>query len=108
MSKEDDLNPAALYLQHKKKELSKGARLLEILSYLGERHILCVSVIEQWLLLLVHLMGVSKIIQFAVAESDVKRVAIKVQPLSFAPPPLASPRLLFPLIDTPPPSPLSH
>ena len=69
-------------------DLKDGARLLEFLSCLGEKHILCVTVIEQWLLLLAHLMGVSKIIQFAVAESDVKRVAMKV-PLSpsLSPPP---------------------
>ena len=68
-------------------DLKEGARLLEILSFLGEKHILCVTVIEQWLLLLAHLMGVSKIIQFAVAESDVKRVAMKVPISPSLPPP---------------------
>ena len=32
-----------------------------IICVTGEKHILCVSVIEQWLLLLAHLMGVSKV-----------------------------------------------
>jgi hypothetical protein len=46
----------------------------------GEKHLLCVPVVEQWLLLLHHLLSTSRVIQFGVGESDVKRVAIKVKP----------------------------
>ena len=72
---EDDINATTkstkMLLRKVDREVN-GGRLVSLLTLIGELHLQCLPVIEQYLLLIDHIMRISNICKFSIAESDLR------------------------------------